>query len=93
MSVCPFFSFAEHFEGLGLVANVGVSTTATPAAPPAPIPAVFSALAFAIFTAFIFTVPYVPISVLPTAPIITGLGELSLPLFLSSSSSFFPFFF
>ena len=32
----------------------------------------------------ISAVPSVPVSVLPTAPIITSLGELSFPLFLSS---------
>ena len=84
LSICPFLSFVEPFEGLGLAANVGASTAATPAAPIAPIPAVSSAPASAIFTAAVSAVPSVPVSVLPTVPIITGSGELSLPLFLSS---------
>ena len=82
--VCPFLSFAEPFEGPGLTANVGVSVAATPAAPTTPIPAVSSASVSAVFTAFVFAVPSMLVSVLPTTPIITGLGELSFPLFLSS---------
>ena len=78
------FSFVEPLEGLGLAADVGVSAAATPTAPTAPIPTISFAPAFAVFTASVSAVPFVPIYVLPTAPIITGPGELSFPLFPSS---------
>ena len=81
---CPFLSFAEPFEGLGFTANIGVSKAATPAAPTAPILTVSSTPISTIFTASISAVPSMPVSVLPTTPIITGPGELSFPLFLSS---------
>ena len=84
MFVCPFLSFAEPFEGLEFKADLGVSVAATPAAPTTPIPAVSSASVSAVFTAFVFAVPSMLVSVLPTTPIITGLGELSFPLLLSS---------
>ena len=84
MFVCPFLLFAEPFEGLELTANVGVSAAATPAAPIAPIPAISSAPVSAVFTTSVSAIPSVPVSVLPIAPIITGLGELYFPLFLSS---------
>ena len=84
MSVCPFLSFADPFEGLGLAADVGASAATTPAAPIAPIPAVSSALASAIFTTSVSAIPSIPVSVLHAVPIITGPSELSLPLFLSS---------
>ena len=48
---------------------------------------------FCLFTASVSTVPSVPVSILPTAPIITGLGELSFPLFLSSFFFFCAFVF
>ena len=84
MFVCPFLSFAEPFEGLEFKADLGVSVAATPATPIAPIPAISSVPVFAVFTASVSAVPSVPVSVLPTTPIITGLGELSFPLLLSS---------
>ena len=100
LSVCPFLSFAEPFEGLGLAVDVGVFTAATLAAPITPIHAVSSASASAVFIASVSTVPSVPVFVLPTVPIIIGPGELSFPLFLSSFffrgfvfSLFFFFFF
>ena len=68
LSVCPFLSFVEPFEGLGLAVDVGVFAAATPAAPTAPIPAVSFALASTIFTASIFVVPSVPVSALPHSP-------------------------
>ena len=64
--------FAETFKGLGVAANVGVSSAVPPATPIAHIPAV----------------PFVFVYVLPTAPIITGLGEFPFPLSPSSSFSF-----
>ena len=92
MFACPFLLFAKPFEGLGLAADVGVFAIATLAAPTAPIPTVSSTPVSAIFTASVSAVPSVHVSVLPTTPIITGPGELSLPLFLSSSFFFFFFF-
>ena len=82
--VRPFLLFAEPFAGLGLAADVGVSAAATPAVPTAPIPAVSSTPVSAVFTASVSSIPSVSVSVLPIAPIITGPGELSFPLFLSS---------
>ena len=64
----PISLFAKTFEGLGVAADVGVPSTASPATPIAPVS----------------TAPYVPISVIPTAPIITGLNEFPFPLFPSS---------
>ena len=84
MFVCPFLLFAESFEGLGLAADVGATAAATPTAPTASIPTISSAPASVVFTASISAIPSVPVSILPTSPIITGPGELSLPLFLSS---------
>ena len=60
----PISLFAETFEGLRVVADVGVPSTAPPATPIVPI----------------FTASYVSISVLPTAPIIVGPGEFPFPL-------------
>ena len=96
MFVCPFLSFAEPFEGLELAADVGVSAAATLATPIAPIPAVSSAPVSTVFTASVSADPSVLVFVLPTAPIITSLGELSFPLFLSSFLPYrfiSPFFF
>ena len=90
MSVCPFLSFAEPFEGLGLAVDVGVFTAATLAAHITPIHAVSSASASAVFIASVSAVSSVPASILPITPIITGPSELFLLLFLSS---FFFFFF
>ena len=63
--------FAKTFEGLGVVTDVGVLSIAPPATPIAPVS----------------TALYVPIYVLPTAPIIAGPGEFPFPL---SPSSFLP---
>ena len=84
LSVCPFLSFADPFEGLGLAADVGASAATTPAAPTTPIPAISSAPASAIFTTSVSAIPSIPVSVLHAVPIITGPSELYLPLFLSS---------
>ena len=70
--ICMFVSlFAKTFEGLGVVTDVGVPSIAPPATPIAPVS----------------TALYVPIYVLPTAPIIAGPGEFPFPL---SPSSFLP---
>ena len=84
LSICPFLSFAEPFEGLGFATDVEVSAAAIPAAPTAPIPAVSFAPASAVFITSVSTVPSVPVFVLPTVPLIIGPGKLSFPLFLSS---------
>ena len=60
----PVSLFAETFKGLGVAADVGIPSTAPPATPIAPV----------------FAAPYMPISVLPTAPIIAGPGESPFPL-------------
>ena len=60
--------FAKTFEGLRVVANVDVPSTAPPATPIVPISAA----------------PYVPVSVFPTTPIIAGPGEFPFPLSPSS---------
>ena len=81
---CPFLLFAEPFEGLGIATNVGVSAAATPVVPTTPIPAVSSVPVSIVFTAFVSAIPFVRVSILPIAPIIIGLRELSFSLFLSS---------
>ena len=83
---CPFLLFAEPSKRLGIAACVGVSATATSAAPIAPIPAISFVPVSAVFIAFVSTIPSVPVSVLPTTPIVTALGELFFSLFLH----FFP---
>ena len=46
---CPFLLFVKPFEGLGIAANVGVSTAATFVVPSAPIIAVPGELSFSLF--------------------------------------------
>ena len=60
--------FAKTFEGLRVVANVDVPSTAPPATPIVPISAA----------------PYMPVSIFPTTPIIAGPGEFPFPLSPSS---------
>ena len=71
--------FAETFEGLGVMVDVGVSSTNPPTTLIAPVS----------------VAPYVFVSVLPTTPIITGPGESPFPLSPSSLllRKFVPFFF
>ena len=64
----PVSLFAKNFEGLGVAADMGVPSTAPPTTP----------------IALVFAAPYVPVSVLPTAPIIVGPGESPFPLSPSS---------
>ena len=75
----PVSLFAETFEGLGVTVDVGVSSTNPPTTLIAPVS----------------VAPYVSVSVLPTAPIITGPGESPFPLSPSSLllRKFVPFFF
>ena len=75
----PISLFAETFEGLGVTVDVGVSSTNPPTTLIAPVS----------------VAPYVSVSVLPTAPIITGPGESPFPLSPSSLllRKFVPFFF
>ena len=60
--------FAETFEGLGVVTDMGVPSIAPPATP----------------TALVSAAPYVPVFVFPTAPIITSPSEFPFPLSPSS---------
>ena len=60
--------FAETFEGLGVMADMGVSSIAPPATP----------------IALVSAAPYVLVFVLPTAPIIAGPSEFPFPLSPSS---------
>ena len=68
-SLLPVSLFVETFKGLGVTADVGVPSTTPPATP----------------IALVSVAPYVPVSILSTAPIITGPGECPFP---SSHSSF-----
>ena len=63
--ICMSISlFLETFEGLVVAVDVGVPSAAPPATP----------------IAFVYVVPSVSVSVLPTTPIIIGPGEFPFPL-------------
>ena len=64
----PVSLFAETFEGLGVVTDMGVPSIAPPATP----------------IALVSAAPYVPVSILPIALIIVGPSEFPFPLSPSS---------
>ena len=69
--------FAMTFEGLEVVADVGMPLAATPATPIAPVSA--------IPTVPVSAVPSVPVFVVPTTPIPTGPGEFLISSLISFS--------